>query len=116
MTEKREPYVIGALTESEIQSAVVEALRKSGWEVTVTSQDKSTRRHLAGLPDLVAVRSDHILFIECKTAKGELRPSQREWHDRHMIHLGAHVQCIVVRNPTDIVGWVGWGHEWMSGR
>lgn len=47
MTEKRELYVTDALTESEVQAAVVEALRKSGWEVTVTSQDKMARE---GLP------------------------------------------------------------------
>ena len=97
------------LTESQIQSAAVDALKMSGWETTVTSQDKPARGGLLGLPDVIAVRDDHVLFIECKTAKGRLRQKQRKWHDRHAPHFGAHVQYIVVRDPADVEAWLGWG-------
>ena len=97
------------LTESQIQSATVEALQRSGWEVTITSQDRPARGGLPGLPDVIAVRDDRVLFIECKTAKGRLLPSQRKWRDRHLPHLGDHVQYVVVRDPADVEAWLGWG-------
>lgn len=114
MTETRPPYTIAAPTEAEIQAAVVEALERGGWEVTVTSQDRATRRHLRGLPDLLAIRDDRVLFVECKTARGRLRQSQQEWRERHERHFGAHVRYVVVRAVEDIEEWLGWGRAWMS--
>ncbi len=33
----------------------------------------------SGLPDLLAIKNNSILLIECKSTKGKLRPSQNEF-------------------------------------
>lgn len=109
MTERRAPYVAGGPTEAEIQAEVVCRLRGAGWFVTVTAQDRSTRRQVAGLPDLIAVRGDRALFVECKRPGGRLRASQRRFLDEIRPHCGDHVQYAVMWQPAHVEAWVSWG-------
>jgi hypothetical protein len=50
-----------------------EALRNEGWTVSVEDQNRFSRRGkrtnatIAGKPDLIAVKSDVVRVIECKT-------------------------------------------------
>jgi len=49
MTEPEPTWFLGnsAVSESDVQRQVVEALEAAGWEVLITSQDIPTRRHTA---------------------------------------------------------------------
>jgi Holliday junction resolvase len=61
------------MTESKIQSKRIKQLESEGWYViklTVTNKN--------GIPDLIAVKPDKVLFVECKTKKG--RTSKLQEH------------------------------------
>jgi len=90
-------------SEAEILASVTEYLRKSGWLVIVTSQDKATRHQIAGLPDRIAIKHDRVLFIEGKAKKGQLRPSQKIFAFALSPHLGDHVIYLVARSLDDVV-------------
>lgn len=92
-------YDIG---ERMIQREVVRRLRAAGWLVMVTSQARSTGRQTAGLPDLLAFRHDHTLLIECKSAFGALRESQRVLMAEIQMHEGPHLTYAVVRRLQDV--------------
>lgn len=66
------------MTERELQQAVNEALRWSGWMLYHTHD---SRRSQAGFPDIVAVKGARTIWAELKTEKGKLRQEQREWLD-----------------------------------
>lgn len=77
-----------AMTEAELQRAIVDAARLNGWLVhhdrPVTDRRGRTRTAVAGdtgFPDLVLARGGVVLFIECKAAHGRYEPGQREWLD-----------------------------------
>jgi len=67
-----------AMTEAELQEAVVEAATRFGW---LCYHDYDSRRNQPGFPDLVLVRPPNVMFIECKTARGRVRPGQQVWLD-----------------------------------
>lgn len=93
MTEPKPSYYT---REKDVQAACVEFLKAAGWEVFITSQDRATRRHLKGQSDLIAVRHDVTLFVECKRPGGKLRKSQEEFRDRILPHVGPHLHYWVV--------------------
>ena len=64
------------ISEAQHQAAVVELAQMHNWLVYYVPD---SRRSPAGFPDLVLVRPPQVLFVECKTDKGTLRPEQREW-------------------------------------
>jgi hypothetical protein len=72
-----------AMTETALQDAIVEYAQLRGWEVMHISDrepDARDRRELEeGFPDLVLARGDDLVFAECKSATGRLRPKQRRW-------------------------------------
>ena len=65
-----------AITEAQHQAAIVELASLAEWLVYYVPDSRKCPR---GFPDLVLVRPPLVLFIECKTDKGKLRPEQREW-------------------------------------
>lgn len=74
--------------EATFQRFVVEVARLHGWRVAHFPASLSVRgRHLtataydaAGYPDLTLAHHElGLLFREVKTAKGTIRPQQREW-------------------------------------
>jgi len=111
MTEPQLTWFTGKsdLAEWEILAGIAASLRGTGWFVTVTAQDKSTRRQLSGLPDLIAAKNDHVLFVECKTARGKLNDAQKHWRNCISQHEGPHLRYIVVRHPAMIDEWLAPG-------
>lgn len=91
------------MREADIQADIVEYLEAIGWFVTVTSQDRATRGQLAGLPDLIAVKHNHTLFVECKTQDGRLRESQHKWLQALGPHMGTHVLYTIARSLEDVM-------------
>jgi hypothetical protein len=85
--------------ESEIARRCDAQLRAAGWLVIVTSQDKSTRRQLAGLPDRIAIRHGYCVFVEYKSPGGELRHSQLDFYGSIAPHLGEYLRYYVIDNP-----------------
>lgn len=65
-----------AITEAQHQAAIIELAQLTGWR---WYHVPDSRRCPAGFPDLVLCRPPVLLFVECKTDKGKLRPEQREW-------------------------------------
>jgi len=85
-----------AMTEAQFQQRIVETARLSGWLVwyqpdwiyRLIMRDMSRRRVRRdwpepGFPDLWMVHPERkiMLVLECKAAKGSLRPPQRAWLD-----------------------------------
>ena len=62
-----------ALTEAQLQAAVIDIAERFGWYVYHTHD---SRRSQKGWPDIVAVKPPRVLFIELKTARGRVRPEQ----------------------------------------
>ena len=65
-----------AETEAGFQAAVIELAKLRGWLVF---HNYDSRRSESGFPDLCLVRSGRVIFAELKTARGTVRPDQREW-------------------------------------
>ena len=80
-----------AVTEKELQSAVLEFMRWRGWMCYHTFD---SRRSAAGFPDLVAVRGSRLLFVEFKKEKEKAKPKQVKWLDAL---VEAHDEVYLVR-------------------
>jgi Holliday junction resolvase len=90
------------MKESQVQHETVKRLKSAGWFVLVTSQDKATRKHVAGLPDLLAFRNNHTLLIECKGDGGKPRQSQVEFRVNIRPHEGENLHYVIVWHPDDL--------------
>lgn len=62
--------------EEYFQSLVVDLMERRGWLVW---HDNDPRWNDAGLPDLIAVREDRLIFIELKAERGVMRQHQELW-------------------------------------
>jgi Holliday junction resolvase len=69
-------------SESEIQKEIIDYLKAMGAIVIRHNSGSSGRNNLklspVGFPDLQAILARRVLFLEVKTATGELRQSQRD--------------------------------------
>jgi Holliday junction resolvase len=65
------------VTEREWQRTVMALLELHGWGPIYHTW--SSVHSPAGFPDLIAVRDNRILAIECKTQKGKVTDAQRKW-------------------------------------
>lgn len=75
-----------AVTERELQNAVIECARVLGWRVAHFRPAQTSRGWRtavsadgAGFPDLVLVRGGWLLFFELKAARGRTSSLQEEW-------------------------------------
>lgn len=74
-----------AMTESELQTAIIEAAQLYGWRVAhfrpaLTSKGWRTPvQGDAGFPDLCLARNGRVLFLELKSEKGRVTPDQDAW-------------------------------------
>lgn len=81
-------------SETAFRATVIEAAERLGWKLW--SVNDSVYRALvvaarelgihftppkSGLPDLLMVRGDRLMFVELKSNTGTVRPEQREWLD-----------------------------------
>lgn len=64
------------VTEAQHQAAIIELARLNDW---LWYHVPDSRKCPRGFPDLVLVRPPVVLFVECKTDAGRIRPEQREW-------------------------------------
>lgn len=82
--------------EADIQDAIRDYLRYTGWFVIRHQQGLGCHR---GLADLSATKGGRTLWIEVKTARGRLS----EWQERFRADIEAHGGVyIVARSPEDI--------------
>jgi len=63
-------------TEKELMQAAINLAQSYGWLVYHTF---NSRRSEPGFPDLILVRRDKLLAIECKSEKGRVTPAQQSW-------------------------------------
>jgi len=80
----------GGMSEQAFQAAVTEALTRAGWTWYHTHD---SRHSPAGFPDVVALRRETCLIIECKSATGTLTPAQQTWLAawRRIVGIEVHV-------------------------
>lgn len=100
MTAKTQ--IAAAMSEQELQSAVIELAHLKQWRVHHSRPARGSRgqwaTHIAGdpgLPDLVLARKGIVLFFELKTEKAKLTKDQELWRDA--LGMGRH---FVIR-PSD---------------
>jgi len=59
------------MKEQDYQKKISDKLEKDGWYVI-----KLIKTNKNGIPDLIAIKEDKTIFIECKTLKGKLSKIQ----------------------------------------
>lgn len=92
MTAKTQ--IANSMSESDLQSAVIELARLKGWRCFHARASLNQRGKWAthatgdpGYPDLTLARNGEVLFLELKTQRGRVRAEQEAWIDA----LGAFV-------------------------
>ncbi len=80
-------------SEYDFQTLVVDLARWAGWFVVHNAESRFTQ---AGVPDLLLIR-ERVLWFECKTATGRVRPEQTAMHQR----LREAGQTVSVIRPED---------------
>lgn len=58
--------------------AVPNGAKRTQWEAQRAKREGMS----AGFPDIIALAPGRVAFLEFKSAKGKLKPSQAEWLDR----------------------------------
>lgn len=95
-----EPDPAPDMPEAEFTGFVVRWLQSRGWRVHHSIPLRTARGWATGvqgdigLPDIVAARDGRAVFLELKSARGPIRPGQREWLEA----LGG-LACVV--RPAD---------------
>lgn len=82
------------VSERQLMDALIEAARWRGWLVYHTHD---SRHSTAGFPDLVMLRGDRCVVVECKAAHGKLSKAQQAWH---LAFLAAGIPAYVI-HPSD---------------
>jgi hypothetical protein len=97
------------VTESQLQSAVIECARLLGWRCAHFRPAKTERGWRTpvqgdgkGFPDLVLVhmRQRRVLFVELKSAAGVVAAEQQDWLQRLMFAAGPNLGVYLWR-PAD---------------
>lgn len=89
-------HVAATMSEAALQAQVVSLMNHLNWW---NFHAYDSRRSRAGLPDLVAIRGQRIIYRELKTARGRLSAEQREVIEM----LTAAGADVAVWRPADMV-------------
>jgi hypothetical protein len=87
-------FAARAMTEQQLQESVEELAALLGWWAW---HDQDSRRNRAGLPDLILVRRNRLMWCELKTQDGRIRPEQR--HVLAMLQTAG--QVVHLWRPSD---------------
>ena len=97
------------MTEAELQNAIIQLAKMSGWLVTHFRPGIMRSGRWAtplqgdpGYPDLTMTRKGRLIFAELKSAKGKVSPEQEQW-------LSALSECTV-----EVYTWRP--EDWLSNR
>ena len=99
------------MLESAFQAQCVSALKRMGWFARIISRPDRRTRTKKGVPDIYAHKKGRVLWIECKSEKGKLKPEQEQFQrdcEEHGIEYG------IVRNIHDLLKTVS--VEWGRGK
>lgn len=66
----------GVANESELHNQILDACKQRGWYVIHSRMDRPSTNGV-GAPDFVVVTNASVVFIECKSKTGKLRPEQQ---------------------------------------
>lgn len=82
------------MKESQLQSKIIERLKKHGWYVVKLIQTNTN-----GIPDLMCIRKGNVIFLEVKREGGELTPLQ-EHRIKQLNQMGVFAR--MVDNVDDV--------------
>lgn len=99
------------MNERDVQRRLVAALRRHHWNVTVFSVPHSVKRQIMNWVDVVAVRWDHVWFLEIKGPKGKPTMGQLQFRNEIMRHSGPHISHSFVYPWDELESIVAWGAE-----
>lgn len=74
--EQRARVAAGILGEKRFMQKVIDLARLNGWLVYHTWHSANSAR---GFPDLICIRGNRLLAIECKKGRAKVTPDQQEW-------------------------------------
>lgn len=89
--EQRKRIGDGIQAEKQFMQAIVDLARRYGWLVYHTWFSGNSA---PGFPDLICLRANRVLAIECKKGRAKVTPAQQEWleaFDRVCEHIEAYV-------------------------
>jgi hypothetical protein len=75
-----------AMSEADLQAAIIEYAQLKGWLVHAERSAWTSKGYRTpiqgdkGFPDLVLARKNKVVFVECKSEKGELTGEQHNWY------------------------------------
>jgi len=95
-----------AVTERNVQGAIVARLRWKGWVVRELSQPAPVHGELVGVPDVVAWKLGHTLLIECKRPGGRARPSQLQFFAEIEPHERPTLLCVLVDDVDEFAAFL----------
>ena len=85
------------MSEQKFQKKIIDALERKGYYVL-----KLMKTNKNGIPDLLALKNDHIFFLEVKTEKGVVSPLQ-EYRINELNNLGFDAKIIKPSTLTKIL-------------
>ena len=89
-----EPPPIPGLTEEQFMASIIALAKRNGWR---HYHPRDSRKSVSGWPDLVMVRGERILYVECKTDSGRTTADQEDWIEL----LRGAGQTVYVWRPAD---------------
>lgn len=98
------------LSERAFQAQVLDYARLRGWRyyhhrpaLRASGRWSTALSGAPGLPDLILLRHDRLLFVELKTTTGRVRPAQQEWLDALSVVTGVEVYLWRPRDWDEIL-------------
>jgi len=88
------------ITEKELLQTIIEMAEALGYMVYhVLEQKHYARRTSKGFPDLLLLRRNRVIVVECKSERGRVTSQQQEWLDEFRTIPGLEVY---VWRPSDL--------------